>query len=71
MTILIGTEREFVCEVKEKLCHVALGNGTELKSTEESSNKEAYRFQPSFVGKEIGGTDDTSFQSTTWRTRHL
>ena len=55
MTILIGTEREFVCDVKEKLCYVALGNGTELKSTEESSDKEAYRFQPSFVGMETGG----------------
>ena len=30
-----------MCEVKEKLCYVELGNGTELKSTAESSDKEA------------------------------
>ena len=56
-------------DVKEKLCYVALGNGTELKSTAACSDKEetyelpdgniitvgTKRFQPSFIGKEAGG----------------
>ena len=29
-----------MCDVKEKLCYAALGNGTELKSTAASSNEE-------------------------------
>ena len=38
-----------MCEGKEKLCYVELGNGTELKSTAESSDKEADA--PSFFFK--------------------
>ena len=38
--IFTSAEREIVCDVKEKLCYVALGNGTELKCTAASSDEE-------------------------------
>ena len=45
MKILVDTEREFVYNVKKKLCNVALGNGSELKFTAEGSDiEETYEF---------------------------
>ena len=38
--IFTSAECEVVCDVKEKLCYVALGNGTELKCTAASSDEE-------------------------------